>query len=111
MLLLLMACTCAQPADDPPVEPFLLKPLSDYVPEDPQAVYEACFERVEGVETTGECTADADCAAAGCNSEVCVAKGIAAETYTTCETRLCFSATDACGCQDGLCRWSLKPAP
>ena len=111
MLFLLLACTCAKPAEAPPVEPLLLKPLSDYVPEDPQAVYESCFDRVEGVETDGECETDADCSPAGCSSEVCVAAAVSAETYTTCETRLCFSATDTCGCQNGRCRWSLKTAP
>ena len=78
---------------------------------DPLDLYNSCKERVEGRETPGECTSDADCVKAGCSGEVCVAAELAAGMMTTCEVRPCFAALDACGCVEGLCRWSLKEGP
>jgi len=121
MLALLIACTCARPVEEIPPEaatpgepPLILKPLEDFVPDNPALLYAECGERIEGHgETPGECESDGDCVAAGCSREVCVPLSMANETYTTCETRLCFMAVDRCGCtEEGLCRWTLKePGP
>ena len=80
---------------------------------DPQALYEGCRERVEGTETDGECTADADCVKTGCSSELCIAKSAAAGVMSTCEMRTCFQVLESCTCQQGHCRWVVgahKPA-
>jgi eight-cysteine-cluster-containing protein len=109
MIALFFACTCVGPVEEPPPQPLILHPLEEYVPENPAELYADCRERVEGTETPVECASDADCTTAGCNGEVCVTSALAEETFTTCETRLCYSALDACGCSDeGFCRWSLK---
>src|SRR6185436_4225912 len=62
-------------------------------------------ERVEGTETDGECTADADCVKTGCSSELCIAKSAAAGVMSTCEMRTCFQVLESCTCQEGHCRW------
>ena len=78
---------------------------------DPTQVYEACRERVEGPETAGECSTDADCVAVGCSQEMCVAASQSG-LMSTCERLPCFSVLDACGCVEGLCSWSVKaPEP
>jgi eight-cysteine-cluster-containing protein len=78
----------------------------------PRALYAACQDRVEGAGASGECASDADCARAGCASEVCVAAKQAPEVMTGCDVLDCFSVLDSCGCHDGLCTWTLKlPAP
>lgn len=77
-------------------------------PVTPESLYGACRERVEGVETAGECTTDADCAKVGCSQEVCVPAKLAGEIMTTCEVLPCFKALDTCGCNAGVCSWSLK---
>lgn len=74
----------------------------------PQSLYETCRDRVEGVETDGECETDADCARAGCGSEVCLPAKLAVDVMTTCEVRPCFSVLDTCGCNEGRCNWTLK---
>ena len=74
----------------------------------PASLYEECRGRVEGRETAGECETDADCQSAGCSQEVCTTKALAAEVMSTCEVRPCFSVLDTCGCNDGVCAWSLK---
>ncbi|MDP2308227.1 MAG: hypothetical protein Q8P18_19570 [Pseudomonadota bacterium] len=76
----------------------------------PTEAYLGCKDRVEGVETAGECTTDADCAKTGCSQEVCVAKANAGDVMTTCEILTCFSVLEACGCHEGLCSWSLADA-
>jgi eight-cysteine-cluster-containing protein len=81
---------------------------------DPQSLYEGCRDRVEGTETDGECTADADCVKTGCSSELCIAKSAAAGVMSTCEVRTCFQVLESCACQQGHCRWVVgtrKPAP
>jgi len=81
---------------------------------DPQALYEGCRERVEGTETDGECTQDADCVRTGCSSELCIAKSAAAGVMSTCEVRTCFQVLQACTCQQGHCRWVVgarEPSP
>lgn len=109
MIALLFACMCVRPVEEPPAQPLILHTLAEYVPENPEELYEGCRDRVEGTEAPLECTQDEDCAVAGCSGEVCVTLAQSEETYTTCETRLCYSALEACGCSDeGFCRWSLK---
>ncbi|VVB97941.1 Uncharacterised protein [uncultured archaeon] len=54
-----------------------------------------------------ECTADADCAKAGCSSQMCVPlakKGM----ITTCEMRPEYSCLNltSCGCVQGRCAWA-----
>ena len=73
-----------------------------------QALYQQCLARVEGRETDNECTADADCVAAGCSTEICTTKEAAEGMMSTCENRPCFAVLDACGCNAGRCQWSLK---
>ena len=79
-------------------------------PADPAALYAGCRARVEGAEADGECTADADCARAGCSLEVCVPASIAVNVTTMCDVQPCFAVLDTCGCVSGHCSWSLKHA-
>lgn len=74
----------------------------------PASLYAECEQRVENPQAAGECTADADCAKAGCGSEVCTTMAAAAQVMTTCEDKLCFKVLDTCGCHDGQCTWTLK---
>jgi eight-cysteine-cluster-containing protein len=74
-------------------------------------LYGSCRERVEGRETEGECAADSDCVAAGCSGEICLAQEAAKGLMGTCEVLPCFQALDACGCVEGMCRWSIKEGP
>ncbi|HNH46402.1 MAG TPA: hypothetical protein PKY30_05165 [Myxococcota bacterium] len=76
-------------------------------PQDAASLYNACMQRVEGTQTAGECTTDADCAIAGCSREVCVPAAKAGEIITTCEVLPCFSVLSACGCKEGLCSWTV----
>ena len=82
---------------------------------DPDALYQQCRERVEGVEADGECTTDADCATGGCSQEICATPKALEGIMSTCEARPCFQVLDACGCNEGRCTWSVKadarPAP
>lgn len=87
-----------EPAPAPPPEPVAT----------PQALYDECRERVEGVQKADECKTDADCATAGCGSEVCTTTAEAANVMTACEDKLCFKILDVCGCHDGQCTWTLK---
>ena len=93
----------------PPLK--LLTPLKSPNPisDNPQELYETCKTRVEGASVAGECQSDADCAAVGCSSEVCVSTVTAASGLnTTCEVLPCFSILDSCGCVEGICSWALK---
>lgn len=78
---------------------------------DPQSLYAGCKARVEGQETDGECSTDADCARAGCSREVCLPAAQAANVSTTCDVQPCFAVLDHCGCVAGRCSWSLKSTP
>lgn len=108
-LVVLLACAREVPADPVPVA----APPAE-VPElaptlyTPRAIYERCRDRLEEPQAGGECVTDADCAKAGCSSEVCVARARAAEVTTTCEREECFGVLDQCGCVQGSCQWSLK---
>ena len=77
-------------------------------PKTAQALYEECRDRVEGVQTPGECTSDADCVKAGCGSEMCVSAATAADVMSTCEHRECFDVLDTCACSSGECTWTVK---
>jgi eight-cysteine-cluster-containing protein len=77
------------------------------LPQTPAEAYLGCKERVEGLQTPGECTTDADCAKTGCSQEICVAAAVATEVMGTCEILPCFAALDTCGCHDGQCSWTL----
>lgn len=74
----------------------------------PRAIYAACRDRVELPEAAGECTSDADCVRAGCGSELCVSAASAKDLVSTCELPDCLSVLDTCGCNQGLCTWTLK---
>lgn len=87
----------------PPVPPVL--PVDGPTP---QMLYDKCHDRLEGAEADGECTVDADCGRAGCSQEVCVPVAAKGDVITTCEILPCFGATEACGCHEGRCTWSLK---
>jgi len=65
--------------------------------------------RIEGPTTAGECSADADCAMAGCSHEVCVAAPNAGRIVTTCEVLPAFDDLKSCTCQSGECRWVHEP--
>jgi eight-cysteine-cluster-containing protein len=126
-LALLLACAGTRAVDVPPapasperaavsadVEPGATLPVADGGPvdvpvTDPAALYVQCRERVEGVSVPGECVSDADCARAGCSSEVCVAAARKAEAVTTCEILPCFDVLASCGCVDGQCSWTVGP--
>jgi eight-cysteine-cluster-containing protein len=74
----------------------------------PQMLYDQCRERLEGPESDGECSTDADCGVSGCSQEVCVSQANKGDIMTTCEILPCFGVKDACGCHEGRCTWSLK---
>lgn len=75
-------------------------------------LYQACQARVEGTEVAGECSSDADCVKAGCSQELCISTAEAAKgPMSTCEVRPCFQVLEACGCNEGLCRWSVAETP
>ena len=86
------------------------EPSADAAPviADPQALYEACRERVEGPEKAGECETDADCVAVGCSHEMCVAAASARGLASGCEIQPCFQVLESCGCQEGVCRWTVS---
>ena len=94
----------AEPAPEPAAEPVDVK---TEIPS-PQELYDSCQERVEGRQKEGECTVDADCKTAGCGSEVCTTVANAAEVMTTCEDKICFKILDTCGCNEGMCTWTIK---
>lgn len=83
--------------------------MTELIVENGYELYEGCRERVEWIETPGECSSDEDCTRGGCNREVCAPSAGIAEVMTTCEIRLCYHALDACGCVDGVCQWALHP--
>jgi len=59
----------------------------------------------------GECRVDADCARAGCSSQLCVPAASAGDVVTTCEylpEYACLAHT-SCGCVDGACSWRQTP--
>ncbi|GDX79705.1 hypothetical protein LBMAG42_15160 [Deltaproteobacteria bacterium] len=107
---LLLACVHSSATDVPePVgealaaeAPPLMPPLM--VPRDPgfSMPIEA---RIEGMGSAGECSADAECATAGCSAEVCVSAVRAPDVVTTCEILPIVSELKACTCQEGMCRW------
>lgn len=74
-------------------------------------------DRFEGTQGPNDCSADADCHAAGCSQEVCSAD---AGVVTTCEVLpVSLPQGTACGCVTGQCQWwnaegatlPLPPAP
>lgn len=114
--------TTTAPAEEPPAEePPAEEPPADdkgskkgppnfggnvNVSADPAAAFEKYRDRLEGQEAAGECSADSECAPAGCSQEVCMPAG--AEVTTTCEVLPVYTILDACGCVDTKCQWSLK---
>jgi len=75
---------------------------------DPAALYADCETRVEGSDKEGECSADADCVAAGCSKELCIStKEAESGVMSTCEMRPCFTVLETCGCDAGRCRWRV----
>lgn len=97
----------AEAAEPENAEPAEAEAAADATPT-PESLYEDCEGRVEGRQSEGECTTDADCKTGGCSQEVCTTNALAADLMTTCEARICFQVLDACGCNDGVCSWSLK---
>lgn len=127
-LVLVFACGCgrsdrnglpeapAAPRSQPaaPSDPVVLpKPTTSGLPpagstRSAAELYSECEERVEGRSVAGECQSDADCQRAGCSGELCISKQEAAlGPMSTCEVRPCFAVLQACGCQEGICRWSV----
>ena len=74
----------------------------------PQELYDECKERVEKPQKEGECKTDADCAKAGCSSEVCTTSKAAKNVMSACDARTCYQVLDTCGCNEGQCTWSIK---
>lgn len=57
--------------------------------------------------TAAECTADTDCASAGCSGQICTTTEKAPNIITTCEFRdewSCLAKT-SCGCVKNKCQW------
>ena len=106
---LLVACGGRTP---PPAPEPTAAPPAEVVPASasPEALYTECRDRVEGPEAAGECDDDADCGRSGCGSEVCTTIAEAGNVMTTCEDRACFAVLDTCGCHDGRCTWTVRPA-
>lgn len=126
-LLLSLLIACGPPPAPPPSEPPPgshaeqrarrpalpeggLKPMSEAPLDDPAAMLAACEDRVEGPSKPRECSTDADCARAGCSSEVCVSQAEAPNVMTTCEVLPCFAALGTCGCHEGTCSWTPRAA-
>jgi eight-cysteine-cluster-containing protein len=120
-LVVLAALGCAKDTPRPVPEPPVVAPVpaapAPAAPEPlaatdaavtPQALYDACRERVEGVEADAECTTDADCAPVGCSGETCVTVEAGKGMMSTCDVQACFGVLDQCGCVQGRCSWSLK---
>ncbi len=108
---------CGRRPTPPPEPPSGAPDLGAIAPTPPVAAAPAgspvelaasCEARTEQPEVAGECTTDADCARAGCSSEVCTAAASAGDVMTTCEVQPCFSVLDTCGCVEGRCRWSIR---
>ncbi len=95
---------CAAVSAAPVVEPAPARPVFPVLGEPP----EGCLARTEGSSAAGECSKDAECAAAGCSHEVCVTAERAPTLVTTCEVLPCFKDLDVCGCHAGVCSWTLK---
>ncbi len=93
-------------AKEPAPEPIPAEPAPTEMT--PRGLYDQCVDRVEQPQADGECTTDADCKTAGCGREVCTTTTEAANVMTTCDVKLCFSILETCGCNEGLCNWSLK---
>lgn len=94
------------PAEAPP-EAKTPPPVS--FPRTPQGFYDSCRDRVEGPSEAGECSADADCVAAGCSQEMCVSTATAGDGLVSpCEIAPCFQVLDTCTCQQGTCSWTVK---
>lgn len=75
----------------------------------PAELYAACKTRVEGADRAGECASDADCKRAGCSQEMCISAAEAREgVMSTCEVRPCFEVLEACGCNEGVCSWTVE---
>ncbi len=100
------------PHVDPPADPGGDGPIApDPVPDDPTAQRVRVvpdghpdFPRLEGEGYPNACSADADCHAGGCSSEVCSAeRGV----ITTCEAVEIdgWPSDAACGCVERQCRW------
>ena len=105
------AVTKTAPEEPPPLSGKLLKPVQPgtIVVDDPAKAYEECKTRVEGADVAGECGADTDCVSTGCSKELCVSKTAAGEgLISPCEVLPCFSVLDSCGCNQGVCQWSVK---
>lgn len=73
----------------------------------PAEAYQGCRDRVEGIQTSGECKVDTDCTTTGCSQEVCVATPNAGDIMTTCEILPCFAVLEACGCHESQCTWTV----
>lgn len=62
----------------------------------------------DGSSAEAECSADSDCAKAGCSGQLCVQASEAAGIITTCEYKEeygCLKLT-SCGCDEGRCAWA-----
>lgn len=58
-----------------------------------------------------ECEKDADCLVVGCSNQLCLPRGKASSTVSTCEWKDeygCYSQ-DSCLCQNGQCQWAGSP--
>lgn len=119
VIFLLWACGSERNPSPPPqvgavpvtavASPTALPSPAISTPEEVQAAYALCHDRVEGKSTPGECKTDTDCATAGCSSEMCVTAVAAKDIITTCEMQACFAVLSQCGCVEGLCQWSVAP--
>jgi eight-cysteine-cluster-containing protein len=68
-------------------------------------------EQCLALNSTVECSGDADCARAGCSSELCVPASEAIDIVTACEylpEYACLVHT-TCGCVEGKCQWRENP--
>jgi hypothetical protein len=77
----------------------------------------ACNAAVEDAHSKGiypkkpepVCATDSDCAAAGCNKELCVPVNITGSVNTACDPTLtCYKALANCTCNAGACDWKKK---
>ena len=86
-----------------------LTPGERHSTQSPAEMYADCKDRVEGEDKPGECQSDADCQKAGCSKELCISTEQAEQgVMSTCEVRPCFQALSACGCDAGVCSWSVE---
>jgi eight-cysteine-cluster-containing protein len=105
-MILLLALACAPDEMSVDDEAF---DESAWLELDAEAKVRACRASTEFPQARFECRTDADCGVGGCSSQVCTTARAAPGIVTTCEWSACYEMLDTCGCNRGVCSWTLSP--